>query len=46
MFYVRYLEKQRTLVDPEHARIAALVLAGTRDATIFAQGRGLRAAAV
>ena len=50
--YIRYLEEQQTLTDPEVARIAAvhlrdlfvLVLGGKRDAAILAQGRGLRAA--
>ena len=50
--YVRYLEEQQTLADPEVARIAAvhlrdlfvLLLGGKRDARILAQGRGLRAA--
>ena len=50
--YVRYLEEQPSLADPELARIAAvhlcdlfvLVLGGKGDATILAQGRGLRAA--
>jgi AraC-like DNA-binding protein len=50
--YVRYLAEQQTLADPEVARIAAvhlcdlfvLVLGGKRDATMLAQGRGLRAA--
>jgi AraC-like DNA-binding protein len=50
--YVRYLEEQQTLADPELARIAAvhlrdlfvLVLGGKRDATMLARSRGLRAA--
>lgn len=50
--YVRYLEEQQTLADPALARIAAvhlrdlfvLALGATRDATVLAEGRGLRAA--
>jgi AraC-like DNA-binding protein len=50
--YVRYLEQQQTLTDPDVAKIASrhlrdlfvLVLGGKRDATVLAQGRGLRAA--
>jgi AraC-like DNA-binding protein len=50
--YVRHLEEHGVLADPELARIAAvhlrdlfvLVLGGRRDATMLAQGRGLRAA--
>jgi AraC-like DNA-binding protein len=50
--YVRHLAEQRALADPELARLAAvhlrdlfiLALGGRRDATMLAQGRGLRAA--
>jgi AraC-like DNA-binding protein len=50
--YVRHLEKQQTLPDPDLARIVAvhlrdlfvLALGATRDAALLAEGRGLRAA--
>lgn len=50
--YIRHLQGQQSLADPELARVAAvhlrdlfiLALGGRRDATILAQGRGLRAA--
>jgi AraC-like DNA-binding protein len=50
--YIRHLDEQQALADPELARIASvhlrdlfvLVLGGKHDATILAQGRGLRAA--
>ncbi len=52
MSYVRHLEEQQTLADPDLARIAArhlrdlfvLVLGAKRDAAVLAEGRGLRAA--